>query len=158
MYLIHRETYTKIPCTISSVSKKSLKKELKKGSFSFDWKEIEGEIYGLYIDDFNQLVGLMSLIDQFEEYRIEIKLLEVSKENKGKDKRYERIAGSLIAYACNISFNKNYFGFVSLLPKTRLIDHYIENYGFVQFGRQLGSDSENSKKLISKFIKYERFK
>jgi hypothetical protein len=151
MYLLHRETTTKIPCTISPIARKSLKKELKKGRFSFDWTDVEGDIYGLYIDNDSQLLGLMSLKDFPEELRIHIQLLEVSNENMGKNKKIDRIAGCLMGFACAISFEKNYFGFVSLTPKTVLISHYMEKYGFMQFGRQLGSITQNSEILKNKY-------
>jgi hypothetical protein len=155
MYLLHRETTTKIPCTISPITQKSLKKELKKGRFSFDWLDVEGDIYGLYIDDNSQLLGLMSLIDMPHEYRIELKLLELSKENIGQNKRYDRTAGCLIAYACYTAFVKSYGGFVSLTPKTVLISLYRNKYGFQQFGRELGTLPENSKLLIKKYLTNE---
>ncbi len=45
----------------------------------------------------------MSVEDIPVELRIEIRLIEVSKENIGHEKEYDRIAGCLIAFACHNS-------------------------------------------------------
>ena len=63
----------------------------------------------------------MSLIDYPEEYRIHLNLIEIQSKNQGKNKKIDRIAGCLIAFACELSFARGYYGFVSLQPKTRLI-------------------------------------
>lgn len=99
-----------------------------------------------------EIVGLISIIDIPEELRLHIHLLEISGENIGRSKKIERIAGCLIAYARRISFSKGYGGFVSLIPKTRLINYYQEKYGFPQFGRQLAVLGETSKNLIQKYL------
>jgi len=70
----------------------------------------------------------------------------------GKFKKYERVAGILIAFACKESFVSGFYGFVSLVPKTKLIKHYIEKYGFKQFGRHLAVEFESSEKLINKYL------
>jgi hypothetical protein len=48
----------------------------------------------------------MALIDVPQEKRIEIKLLANSRENQGRNKLYNRVAGCLIAYACNLAKEK----------------------------------------------------
>lgn len=50
------------------------------------------------------------------------------------------------------SFNQGYKGFVSLTPKTRLIDYYIQQYGFFQYGRNLAIEGEASMNLIKKYL------
>ena len=62
----------------------------------------------------------------------------------------------MLAFVCRESFRKGYGGFVSLLPKTYLIDYYQNNYGFVQVGRQLATYGENSKALMEKFLEDEK--
>ena len=57
----------------------------------------------------------MSLVDYPDEYRIHINLIEIGKDNRGKQKEIEHIAGCLIAFACQIAFDKNYFGFVFII-------------------------------------------
>lgn len=146
----NQEIYT---AQIKAVGAKDFKLIRREKQFSFDWKlEKEHQLFKLVLKDTNTILGLMSLIDYPSELRIEIHLLELSEENKGKDKKIGRIAGCLIAYACKLAFKKGYGGFVSLVPKTRLIKHYQKAYGFLQFGRQLALLDESSKKLIEKYL------
>ncbi|RZK66568.1 MAG: hypothetical protein EOO85_26675, partial [Pedobacter sp.] len=73
------------------------------------------------------------------EERIDIALLAVSLENIGKEKKFDRIAGTLIAFACKEAI-RNYnwqFPCVSLIPKTEIKTHYIKKYGMLDGGRQL---------------------
>ncbi len=81
-----------------------------------------------------------------------INLIEVTRSNVGKVKKLDNIAGCLIAYACSIAFKKGYGGFVSLLPKTKLIDLYQNKYGFRQYGRLLAVEFESSKYLVDKYL------
>ncbi len=77
----------------------------------------------------------MSLTEFDQEFRISIELLESSKENVGRDKKFERIAGCLIAYACNKAYEKfNDLAAVNLVAKTELIPIYREKYGFIAIG------------------------
>lgn len=127
-----------------------------RGSFDFDWgQEMENEVFGLQTKPQSQIIGLMSLVNHPSELRIEIALLECSKDNIGKTKQYEGIAGCMIAYACRLSFQRGYFGFVSLISKTQLIAHYIQVYGFKQYGRHLAIDLEDANRLIEKYLNYE---
>ena len=104
-----------------------------------------------------EILGLISLVDCPEEYRIHLNLIEVGSKNRGKDKEVENIAGCLIAFACQIAFDKDYFGFVSLKPKTRLIDLYQDKYGFRQYGRLLAVEQRSSISLINKFTCESKF-
>lgn len=125
-------------------------------SFEFDWsKEADSELYRLELRKSGEILGLMALKFHFIELRVEISLLELSKNNVGRKKQYENVAGILIASACKISFKLGFFGFVSLIPKTQLIEHYKTKYGFDQFGRQLAVDLKNSELLIEKYLENE---
>jgi hypothetical protein len=97
----------------------------------------------------------MSLSDYPSEKRIHINLIESSKENIGKDKKFRNIAGNLIAHATKIAFQKGYDGFVSLLPKTKLIPIYIA-YGFQQVGQYLAIFMKNAHNLIQKYHDNEK--
>ncbi|MBB4081093.1 hypothetical protein GGR28_003740 [Lewinella aquimaris] len=122
--------------------------------FSFDWnEEVENEVFKIYLrDQSDNILGLLSIIDYPDELRIHLNLLEVGKTNIGQTKKIDNIAGCLIAVACKISFDRNYFGFVSLKPKTRLIPLYKEKYGFDQYGRLLAVDGDSSNQLIKKYL------
>ena len=61
----------------------------------------------------------------------------------------------LIAWACRLAFINGYYGFVSLIPKTSLIEYYKNAYSFEQFGRQLAIDTEKAHSLIKKYLENE---
>lgn len=123
------------------------------GRFSFDWKkERENLVYKIRFIGREDILGLISLIDIPKEYRLHINLIESSAENQGKNKLIGRIPGCLIAYAARLAFDKGYAGFVSLTPKTELIDHYITAYGFRPQGIELAIDGRASRALILKYL------
>jgi hypothetical protein len=112
-------------------------KEITKGRFYFNWKtEKTNDVYKLVIQD--EILGLMSCIRYDDEQRIEIKLLAVARESRGRNKKYDRIAGTLIAFACRQAM-KHYgiLGCVSLVPKTSLKKHYAGYYGMIDAGWQM---------------------
>lgn len=125
--------------------------------YTFDWKEEKkNEVYKIYLlGKEKEILGMMSIIDYPEEYRIHLNLIEIGATNIGKNKEIENIAGCLIAFACELAFMRGYFGFVSLQPKTRLIDLYQNKYGFRQYGRLLGVEQEASRNLINKYLENE---
>lgn len=112
-------------------------KQITKSRYFFNWKtEKENAVYKLVLED--NILGLMSLINYTSDNRIEIHLLAVSKENRGEDKQFERITGTLIAYACREAMK--YYGIeacVSLVPKTDLKQHYCDKYGMLDAGWQV---------------------
>jgi len=143
-----------IAVVIGELTAADIAKIRRSKEFVFDWElEQPTELYKLYLkDDESQILGLLSLKDYPEELRIHINLIEVIKSQVGKTKTLDHIAGCLIAYACALAFSRGYEGFVSLQPKTRLIDLYQDKYGFRQYGRLLAVEYEISKQLIDKYI------
>lgn len=129
----------------------------KSKEYSFDWKvESKNDVYKIYLlGKEKEILGMMSLIDYPGEYRIHLNLIEIGSSNIGKKKKIENIAGCLIAFACELAFMRGYSGFVSLQPKTSLIDLYQERYGFRQYGRLLALEQDASSLLINKYLEYE---
>lgn len=155
MYLVRSHTRETVLAEINPITPEELKPV--QNRFIFKWREVgDTELYGLWLVEEKEVVGLMALKDIPDELRIEIILLESSRENVGKKKLYERIAGCLIAFACRLAFLRGYFGFISLIPKTRLIAHYQTLYGFEQYGRHLGMDLDRSQRLIEQYLNDER--
>ncbi len=115
-------------------------KKLTVKRYSFNWKKLQKDtaIYKLTLVDSTDILGLIGLVDYPAEERTEIKLLALSIENIGRNKRYDRIAGCLIAFAGigAIRKFKNYPA-LSLVPKTELRQHYIRKYGMIDAGWQL---------------------
>lgn len=105
-------------------------KTLKKDRYFFDWKiEKEYDVYKLQLKGSSDILGFVSIENIPKEWRIHIRLLTVSRENKGLDKKYDKIAGNLIAFVAKIAIRE--FGelaCVSLKPKTEIAKHYIEKY------------------------------
>lgn len=154
MKLLHIQTQKFHEAEILHLQEEDYDKIAKSKQFEFDWRKerIKYKVYKIFrIEDKEQILGLISMIDIPQELRVQINLIELSKQNVGKDKTYGRIAGCLLAYACERSFEQSFGGFVSLIPKTKLIDHYCSEYGFRRFGRELALDYEESLALIQTY-------
>jgi len=138
---------------IDLVSKEDYLKIKKSSQFQFNWsKEKDNLVFKIYKKNEEDILGLISLIDFPRELRIEIHLLEISKNNIGKNKIIDRLAGCLIAYTCNLAFEKDYDGFVSLISKTEIVKLYKEKYGFQEKGNHLFSQLHNSDSLINEYL------
>lgn len=138
---------------ISQVNPADLTSLTRKRYF-FTWKALKQSaiIYKLQIEGEKEILGVMALVDYPTEKRIEIKLIASSIENRGKNKKYDRIAGCLIAYACRLSADKYLEdACVSLIPKTELLNHYKQKYYMVYGGWQLYLESEALFKLIKEY-------
>ncbi len=124
-----------------------------KSRFWFEWKEeLSYEVYKLRKKETKGILGLISLDSHSEESRIEIRLLAVSKENRGRNKSFEHIAGNLIAFACIKAITLyGEWACISLIPKTKLADHYIREYGIIQAGRSLFLDGAELIELIGRY-------
>lgn len=122
--------------------------------YFFNWKSLNqtATIYKLQIEGEEDILGVMALVDYPSENRIEIKLLACSIENKGKNKKHERIAGCLIACACRLSADKyTDYACVSLLPKTTLINHYKQKYNMAWGGWQLYLEGDQLHNLLKEY-------
>ena len=81
-------------------------------------------------------------------------LLESSPFNIGKNKLYEGVAGNLVAFACKLSFQRGYDGFVAFDAKSKLIKHYEENLNAIHFKNQrMIIDTSAAKILVTKYFK-----
>ena len=81
-------------------------------------------------------------------------LIESSKFNKGKSKVYLGVPGNLVAYACKVSVDKGYQGFLAFDSKTALIKHYQESLYATHFrGLRMFIETNAALKLISQYFK-----
>lgn len=105
-------------------------KNLTKTRYFFDWKiERSQEIYKIQIEGESDILGLVSLDRIPKEWRIHIRLLTVSVENKGREKKYERIIGNLLTFVSKLAIiDYAEMSCVSLIPKSKIAKHYIEKY------------------------------
>lgn len=142
---------------IIHLTRSDLKQVHKKYGWEFDWisemKYNDREVYKLTIqNNSNVIQGLISL--KIEDNYIYMPLIESAPFNRGKEKIYLGTPGNLVAYACRISFQKGFDGFVSFHAKTKLIEHYSETLGAYHFGGLLMIiNTEAAKKLVDKYFK-----
>ncbi len=66
-----------------------------------------------------------------------MELVESAPFNLGRNKLYEGVPGNLVAFACKVSFQHGFDGFVSFTAKTKLIEHYEKTLGAYHFGNHL---------------------
>ncbi|GAO31350.1 hypothetical protein [Geofilum rubicundum] len=132
---------------------------LKKDGWNFNWRELSKEInsrifilrsIGLYPG----VEGALQL--KTENEMLVMNVLEIAPHNIGrKSKKYDYVAGCLIAFACKESFKlkSDYKEFLTFMSKTSLIKWYSEKYGAsVGLGQRMYIDSENGLKLINEYL------
>jgi hypothetical protein len=145
------------PTDVLHLVKPDVKQVSKKNGWLFNWKsELDApdrEVYKLTIQgNPNVIQGLVSLSVDVD--HIYMHLIESAPFNKGKTKVYLGVPGNLVAYACRLSFQKGFEGFVSFHSKTKLIDHYTKTLGAYHFGGHLMIiDTLPEKALIEKYFK-----
>lgn len=156
MKLKHKPSDQLLDAVITELIREDYKTIEQDKGFSFDWTtEKEHEVYKICLVVDEKILGVMSLIDIPKEYRIHLNLLEVAKAQQGKNKVIDFIAGCLIAFAAETAFKRGYYGFVSLEPKTALIDLYQNKYGFSPYGRYLAIEGTVAQSLIEKYLNHE---
>jgi hypothetical protein len=104
-------------------------RQIKKSDWSFDWQHElntpRREVYKLIArDEPDRIQGLLCVEDSGD--HVFAHLLESARPNRGKAKRYAGVPGNLMAYACQLAFDKGYLGFVVFVSKSALIAHYAE--------------------------------
>ena len=145
------------PTEVSRFSKSDLKQVTKKNGWAFNWKsEFDNnvrEVYKLTISNNPNIIqGVLSLT--IESDHIYMDLLESAPFNRGRNKIYEGVAGNLVAYACKLSFQNGFDGYLSFTAKTKLIDHYIKTLHAYRFGGHLMIiNTIAAKILIDKYFK-----
>ena len=131
-------------------------KRIKKSDWLFDWrreaKQGDKAVYKLVIVENTAIIqGLISLQDRGD--HMYMALIESSKFNKGVDKVYLGVPGNLVAFACKLSFDKGYGGYVSFESKTKLKEHYRITLGaHLLFGNVMAIDTKSAYKLIHQYF------
>lgn len=99
----------------------------------------------------SQILGLLALRRQ--KNFVEVLLLESHPQHVGKTKQLRGIPGSLFAFAVQLSLAIGGEGFLAIIAKTELIEHYRVNYGFQQIGtsQRMILDKEAAAKLVSRY-------
>jgi hypothetical protein len=131
-------------------------RKLKKVDWLFDWKaESKNEsttVYKLVIlDNPNIIQCLISLQDRGD--HIFMPLIKRIKFNRGAKKVYLGVPGNLVAFACKLSFEKGYGGYVSFESKSKLKEHYKKTLGAHQlFGNYMALEANAALKLIYQYF------
>jgi hypothetical protein len=132
-------------------------KQIKKIDWQFDWseelKDKSKEVYKLTTANNPTIIqGLLSIEDKQD--HVFMHLIESAKFNKGKDKVYFGVPGNLVAYACKVSVDKGYEGFLAFDAKSVLIKHYQESLYATHFrGLRMFIETSAALKLISQYFK-----
>jgi len=128
-----------------------------KNGWNFNWKtELKDDIKEVYkltiVNNLDIVQGLLSVTKEAD--HIYMNLLENAPFNIGQNKLYEGVAGNLVSYACKLSFQYGFDGFVAFTAKTKLVRHYEESLGAHHFGgHRMIIPTESSKLLVEKYFK-----
>lgn len=142
---------------VSRLTKFDLKFVTKKRGWNFNWKaefdNSKREVYKLTIINNSTIIqGLLSFTVKLD--HIYLELIESAPFNLGRNKLYEGVPGNLVAFACKVSFQYGFAGFISFTAKTKLIKHYEKTLGAYHFGNHLMIIStEFSQLLVDKYFK-----
>ena len=142
---------------VSVLTSTEIKKVTKKNGWVFNWKiemqQPERDVYKLTIVNNQDIIqGLICL--EVKSDHVFLHLIESAPFNKGKTKIYSGVPGNLVAFACKISFQRGYSGFVSFVSKTQLINHYEETLGAIHFGgRLMIIETPAALRLIDRYFK-----
>lgn len=148
-------TGDKFPTQVLPLIEADIRK-LKKNEWLFDWKtetkQADKTVYKLVITGNEDIIqGLVSLQDRGD--HIFMPLIESNKFNRGAKKVYLGVPANLIAFACKLSFDCGYGGYVSFESKTKLIEHYKKSLGAqVLFGNIMAIDTRAAIKLIEQYF------
>jgi hypothetical protein len=132
-------------------------KSFKRKDWNFDWKsefkDKSKEIFKLTTTNNPTIIqGLLSIEDKDD--HIFMHLVESAKFNLGRHKLYLGVPGNLVSYACKVSFDKGYEGFVAFDSKTNLIEHYQNTLGATHLGgRRMYIDTKAAGKLVAQYFK-----
>lgn len=139
------------------LTKTDLKLVTKKNGWKFNWKqELDNnsrEVFKLTITNNTTIIqGIISF--SIKPDHIYMELVESAPFNIGRNKLYEGVPGNLVAFACKVSFQHGFDGFVSFTAKTKLIEHYEKTLGAYHFGNQLMIiHTQAAQHLIDKYFK-----
>lgn len=142
---------------VSTLKMSDLPNLSQKSKWNFDWNvefnDLKREVYKLTIVNNPDIIqGLLSVT--IERDHIFMNLLENAPFNLGKDKLYEGVAGNLVAYACKLSFQNGFDGFVAFTAKTDLVKHYEKTLGAYHFKNQrMILDTKAASHLVTKYFK-----
>jgi hypothetical protein len=132
------------------------KKSIRPAEWLFDWERELAQpgrnVYKLITASNPDVThGLICLEDKQD--HMFIHLVESANFNRGTNKMYLGVAGNLFAFACRLSFEKGYEGYVAFDSKSALIEHYKEKLGATHFkGQRMYIETVNALKLVKTYF------
>ncbi len=132
-------------------------RQIKKGDWQFnllnELKDKTKVIFKLTtVNNPTIIQGLLSIEDKQD--HMFMHLIENAKFNKGKNKVYLGVPGNLVAFACKVSADKGYQGFLAFDPKSALIKHYELSLHATHFCKlRMFIETSAALKLISQYPK-----
>ena len=157
MYLLDLKIGSLIEGEIVEASFKGM--PLKKDGWNFNWRTIfkkkHTETFVLRLKSNPESIqGVLQL--RIQEEMLIMDLVEIAPHNIGReDKRYDYVAGCLIAFACRESFKleSSYKGFLTFESKTKLIDWYMEKYyAKIAMGQKMFIEPDDGQNLINEYL------
>jgi hypothetical protein len=144
------------PTDIVLANSNDFKSITKKEGWLFDWKaeftKPDRDVYKLTIVNNQSVIqGLVSLTVRTD--HVYMHLIESAPFNRGREKVYAGVPGNMFAFACRLSFQRGYEGYLSFLSKTSLIEHYEKTLGAMHVGGLLMViNTSAALKLINKYF------
>ncbi|MBK9732626.1 MAG: hypothetical protein IPO83_15335 [Chitinophagaceae bacterium] len=141
---------------VSVLTSGDLKSVSKSNGWLFNWRDEfkipSRDVYKLTIVNNPTIIqGLISL--EIKTDHVYMHLVESASFNKGSTKVYAGVPGNLVAFACQLSFQRGHEGNVSFLSKTQLVDHYIKTLGAIHFGgRVMIIETRAALQLINRYF------
>ncbi|MCL2416356.1 MAG: hypothetical protein FWD02_00265 [Bacteroidales bacterium] len=149
-------TSESFPTEVFPVTKADLTKIKAEKTFGFDWskesKRTNCQLYKLTTNLNPHVIhGLISIEKKAD--HIYMSLIESAKFNRGKSKIYLGVPGNLVAFACKLSFEFGFGGYVAFDAKTALIHHYKETLYATHFkGTKMYIDTPASARLVAQYF------
>jgi hypothetical protein len=131
-------------------------KNLKKKDWVFNWKKESTKpnrtVFKLIIEGNHEVIQGLVALENMHGF-VYLSLVESISYNKGANKLYEGVAGNLFAYACKVSDEFGFDGFVAFDAKTALINHYQKTLGAtIAGGARMFIDEIAAYKLIERYF------
>jgi hypothetical protein len=160
--LFEVETGQEVEATISKL--RPSEAPLKKDGWNFNWRGLHrtdgSSFFKITLNDSpDQIEGLLMLSVYFGEM-VYMNNLELAPRNIGKGKKYDWVAGCLIAYGCRFSLEEgkgNYQGYLTFESKTELIPLYAQKYGAIRtMGQKMFIDIDQGERLMDQYLRNDQ--
>jgi hypothetical protein len=128
---------------------------LKNWQFDWQYENRNNDIYKLTVKELSdEIQGVISI--EIRKGYVFVSLVENAPFNIGRNGIYEGVAGNLFAYACKLSYELGFEGFVSFVAKTELIEHYNKKiFAKLVSGQTMVIEPLEALQLIRQYFKEE---